>query len=217
MDHLLFFRVGRKANGTNAPLIIKDGEHMLLHDKLCHGHHMLTHDNTRLWMIPVVNWGFCHDSPKTPHSLPWNVRAQMFRPFLNNNGLPDLCSWQPFTGTLHVPDGNELTHKLKSGGSDFLAAEALQVEIWWNWQALLRMRKCKWGRRQQLSGTLVCHFFFQGCCKCLWHWMSYPRASLPFESIHILLVIVEIWFAMNYSVHCVVQFDFVVLILVPFL
>lgn len=52
----LFFRAGKpggEASGTNAPLIMKDGEHMLPHDKLHHGRHMLTHDKHQAINEPV--------------------------------------------------------------------------------------------------------------------------------------------------------------------
>ncbi len=55
MGHRFFGvgKPGRELNGTNVPLIVKDGEHMLPHDKLHHSHHMLTHDKHQAINDPI--------------------------------------------------------------------------------------------------------------------------------------------------------------------
>lgn len=53
MDYLLF-RADREANGTNVPLIIKIGGHVLLRDKLHRSRHMLNRDKHK-----VTNGAVC--------------------------------------------------------------------------------------------------------------------------------------------------------------
>lgn len=104
--HGLLFRAGREPDGTNAPLIITNGEHMLLGDKLHLSYRMLTH-NTPSYKCFFFGTAFLKFEVQ---SLRVPVRVYITYCI----SFTYLCTWQPFTCVLRTPDINVATQMLKS-------------------------------------------------------------------------------------------------------